>query len=417
SNNFHLKKLKIMNVKRNSIKIVSLVVLMLLQINFSFAQRGHRGHGPSLEQLSAELDLTVTQQEQLKTIQEKYATQREALRDQHEGDREALRSAAKELRAAQKADVEQVLTTEQLTKLKALREARQQEHRAHRAERKATWDKVDKEAMKAELETYRDENIAPVMSAQRAKLEPKIDNTDKTTIASLRQEMKAFKNEHKAKRKAHREGATPADRERMRAAKKTMHEAMQDKKAAIKALVEKYDADLTALLAEIKPQQQQWKADMKAIRDKYVPAELRKKHDGEEESPGRHPKHRGKHRKGKKGNGGHKAGAMKAKFLLMESTGNTDATREALISNVQVFPSPAVDNNTLSYELKTAGRIRVDLVDQQGNVVQTVVDAFREAGTYTEQVNFDRQTGKNLFYRLIDPEGQVVTKQFIVTQE
>lgn len=96
-------------------------------------KRGKRGHGKraGLQRMSRHLDLTDTQQVQLKEVFTAQRAQRRAILDSANGDRAAARPQLKALRQNTQARLQQILSAEQLQKLQQLREQRKQ-RRHHR---------------------------------------------------------------------------------------------------------------------------------------------------------------------------------------------------------------------------------------------------------------------------------------------
>jgi len=396
-------------MKNKILQLLVLSLIILLHAQISIAQRGpHRGHQramPSLEKMQADLNLSDDQVTQIKAIQEKYTAQRKALRASNDSDRAASREKMRSIMEAQKEEIENVFTDEQKAKIKT-----------HRQERRSAFEKIDKKGMMQELKVYKEANMIPVLQAQRAKLEYKINEVDKASIAELRTDMKTMKEAHKEKMKGRKEafknGERP-NREAMHQKRMTAKEAHKSKKEAIGALVEKYDNDITTLLAEVAPKKAQWKTDMKSIKEKYLPAEM----NGKEMKRGHGKRKHHKDQKGKRYHDDKKEKGEKAMFLLLEPNASNSNLKQALITDVQVYPSPAISNNTIRFELKQAGRVQIDLIDKQGNVLQKVVDELREVGTYNEEVNLSNLNGILFYYRIIDPSGQVISKKFLMAKE
>lgn len=275
---------------KNFIK-VSFLLLLTLFVQDTFAQRGQRGD--IVERLKKHIELTAEQETELNVITEKYRSRIDALREDA-AEPGANREQIKQLHQAQRAEVNKVLTAEQEV---ILREKKAN----HRADRKAKWSQVDKKGLRAELEKYREEQIKPVLAAQRVQLETKISPTDRATLAQLRTVLGEAKGERKANRA---QGQRPTREERA-----TQRQAFETKYAAeiatLKSLTQKYDADLEQIRTAIQPQVEQWKKDTQAITKKYLA-------DAEIEN-GRHGKR--KHKKIGEALRGEKA---KGRFLLME---------------------------------------------------------------------------------------------------
>lgn len=257
-----------MNVLKGKTQIMLLACLLLLVqgiVGQNNRSSHPRHHGLS-EKLQEELNLTSEQEAQIDAINAEYKEKRKVLRANNTSDKQQQRVESKKLSQEQRTAIENVLTEEQLEVLNDKREKRVER-------RKEAWSKVDKEGLKAELEAYRVANIQPVMTVQRAKLEPSISAEDKATLNQLRVVFEEKKAERKEAREMHQ--AT---------GKKTSKEAHQARKAAakqdenrqkLKVLVEKYEPQIDKLLAEIEPQKAKWKADQKAIMEKYKPTDNR----------------------------------------------------------------------------------------------------------------------------------------------
>ena len=179
----------------------------------------------------------------------------------------------------------------------------------------------------------------------------------------------------------------------------------------LNALVEKYDASITSLLEEIEHQSKQWKEDMKAIKRKYNPEREK------EEMEYRQRFQRGEH--GKKQD--HKKGGQRKKgaFLLMNPN-QIEASSEGIearaLTAVNIFPNPATTQNTVSYEVIEAGQVRIELHNEAGNTLKVVVDAYREVGEYTVEVDLSNLKD-GLYYYSINDQSGVSTKTVVVSKQ
>lgn len=401
-------------------------MLTLISTSFTFAQ-GHRSHkGEHLDQLKSELNLSDEQVAEIKALQEGFRTQVRAVRTDESPESSDKFEKLQALKTAHKTAIDGILTDEQIQKREALKAAKKEEMKAERAEWKAKFDAVDKEAMKAELKAYREQNIQPVMLAQRQKLESEISLADQAEIDQLRsifkaekEKMKARKAEMKAqKAQAFENGEKPseADREAMMAKMKAHKDAMAPHREALKAFIEKYDATITSLLTEVKPQAETWKSETKAIKAKYLgdlmdekPAFARKgQHAGKGRNGMGKPHGHGPERKAGKGD------RKKAHFLLMDIDGENLETETSLpqISNLNVFPNPSAARNTVQFEVVKAGTILIEIHDRSGNVVQRVRQKYLEPGVYREEVNVS-QLKESVYYYVISDASGIISEKFI----
>jgi hypothetical protein len=205
--------------------------------------------------LQKALDLSEEQMEMLEPILESTRQQMDALREQSQQAREERRAAAQQIMEAQKAQMADVLTEAQLAKMATLQANHRpgsQNGRAHGPTgRRGAERSPGNQALRKALEAYRTTHIEPVLRAQRAQLEPHLAEADKATIAALRQKHDEHRGSKGPKRGAAPEGAEGSEQEHGR--------------AQVQALVEKYDAEITALLTAITPQAEQWEKDILAI--------------------------------------------------------------------------------------------------------------------------------------------------------
>ncbi len=388
---------------KNLMKGITLMLLLGLTVSVFAQHRGHRGpHGGNLiEKFKADLNLTPEQEVQITELQAKQKAAMQNLKDTDYEDPTDRREAMHELMKEHKAALAEILTDEQEAILK---EKMQEMHQA----RKERMGKVDHKALRQEMKQYREENMMPTLRAQRAKLETKISTEDKKAIADLRAKFEQAHAERKAMKKEMKkeDGPRSFDKEKIKGFKEE-HKAEREQ---VKALVEKYQDDIDALMEEIAPQREQWQQDMKAIGEKYRPEAP----EGE--------KVEGKKGKGKRGHGdhhrlGHK-GMKSAHFLLM----NPDAPAEAPATDtgqawtkVTTYPNPAVSSNQMDYSVVKAGQIRIELHNDSGNLVQVLLNEYKQPGDYTLNVDLGSFRSGS-YYLIVKDEGGVSSQKVVVAK-
>jgi cytochrome c556 len=283
---------------------LALAVFSLLS-SLIFAQPpggpGERGpRGPHPEHLQETLDLSDEQMEALKPIFDDTRSELEALRDQEFESRKARRAAAQAIMEAQKEKMDGILTEGQMEKLDEMRPQwgprsgpGKAGARSERANRQRN------EALHQELKAYRETNVDPVLRKQRAQLAAELSAEDKATIAALREKRDGHRAQMKQAKEQGERPARPTEAQR---------EAHKADRATIKALVEKYDSEIEALLAEVQPQAEQWQKDIKSIHEKYRPEDAPKGRQGRKNrvEPSGRP---------------NEQGMRKANFLLMNPVG------------------------------------------------------------------------------------------------
>ena len=66
---------------------------------------------------------------------------------------------------------------------------------------------------------------------------------------------------------------------------------------------------------------------------------------------------------------------------------------------------------------KEAGQIKIDFIDRQGNVIREIMNEYKAVGNYTQNVEFGQLKGMIFYYRIVDANGVVNSKKFMVAQE
>lgn len=397
-----------------------ILILAVLGTQNLIGQRG-RHHPPNrmkiVETMKADLNLSAEQTAQIEKLKADFKEQVKAIKEDESKERSEKRAAMKILMDSQKAAVGEILTVEQKTLL-------EEKKAAHKDERKAKMEarKAEREVLKAALKTYRTQNIEPVLLAQRTKLEAILSDEDKAEIAELRVAFAAKKAEMEKRKVAWRangEKRNEVDRKAKMEARKAYKEARENDKSlkALKILVEKYEHQIEELYVEIKPQQIAWKAEQKKIIQQYKPErniEDKKHHTTEGYRRSRGEK--AHHRKGE-GRRGHHLGIegkmKKGHFLLLDPNQLIQDSQATALTQIKIYPNPATSRNTLDYEVKEAGRIKIEIHDEQGRLVKVLLDEEKAAGQY--QLNTDLSALKNrtYFYVVSDKQGRT-TKKFLI---
>jgi len=323
-------------------KNVIVLAMALLLSASSFAQRKERGPARhDLQYFKSEINLTEEQEQQIKSINEEYKAKFEALRTS-DAEREDKRDQMMALRKAQRAAISDVLTEEQKTQLTTLRREAMEERKDRRSE-------SDRKAMREEMKSFRENTVMPVLQKQRAKLDDQISAEDKAAIEKLRQEFhtvgERMKQGPEKRGPHHFKGFTEEEKAR---------------RQQLKALVEKYEGAIDALLAEIEPQAKQWREKTKAIHEKYRP-EIP---EGKQERSRKRGAFKGKDTPGERAI---RPAIRKGHFLMIDPQADQTSKLSTQPANeLQTYPNPATGVNTLQYTIHQAGNIRIELRDRQG---------------------------------------------------
>jgi len=366
----------------------------------SNAQRMQRPHGERLESV---VELSEAQQTKINEINTSYREKFDALRQAEK--LEATRTEMQKLLQERQAAISAILTPEQRTKWEAYQTEQKAKMEQNRAAHEANREKM--KAAREEMKAYHEKNVKPVLQKQRAKLESNISAEDKKLIAELRAQHAQRRHEFgpmgergpRMEGRAKRSDKAPMEKKRP---------ANDEKHTKVKALVEKYASDINALYAEIATQEKQWMQDRKAIMDKYAPEQMKEKMD----RPDFHKKQAGA--KGREGAKARMDFHKNLGFLLLDPSENTNVIKPAPANRkVEAYPNPAGATQNLEFEVLQAGKVVVEIIDGQGNVVKNVFNGNLDKGLNKLQVTTGDLKGKSYFYRITDAKG-TTTKAFII---
>lgn len=399
------------------VRILTVVaVMMVAQWNLQ-AQRPHPGpphRGPGLEKFAEELGITEEQKAEMKIVHESQREEARALMEKDFETPEARREAMKALRESHQESLDAILTDAQREKLASLKEEAKVKRETNRKERMENF-----KALREEMGDYRKTEIMPVMREQRTKLEAAISAEDKATIAELRTKMNA-----------HREARAdfePGERRKRPELSEEQKAQIKASREQIKALVDKYDSEITSLLEEIEDDREGWKEDMQEIGEKYAPEGQKdrpargKRGDFDDrrlgdrqqaERPRRGPgktHHRGAHRD--------RDHMGKVGFLLLDPNAETTSSKVSApdFAKVRIFPNPSASRNTVSYDLQEAGHYRVELRDKDGLVLEVLSNQYRQAGEYREELDLSSYASGTYYLSIVGAEG-VVSKKVVVAK-
>lgn len=388
-------------------QVIQKMVFSFLIILSSFANSLFAQPDPAARQekmlarMQESLDLSDEQTTQVKQLQDKYFEKFIALRQDETLSQDEKRSQFKTLRKTQEEELKSILNEDQWAQYQSFQAERRGRRGQGRMNRRAQLSKEDRKALSKEMKAYYQNNIQPVILEQRAKLEADLDANSKATIQEARVGIKALVQEKKEARKALKGQEPETRREAMMAIRKEFKEGYKVYAEDLKAIASQYESNIANLYTEIADQEATWKTDMQAITEKYIPAENRPKNP----------------RKGFRGGKGTKPLRSPIKFLLLdpnknqESFLNEDDMYDELLT--AIYPNPAVANNTIQWEMKNGGQVKIDLYNDQGSLVKSVFSGYKNAGEH--EVTVDTGNLQNAtYYYVIEQNGVKQTEPLIV---
>lgn len=362
-----------------------LAIMLLSTVTITFGQRGHYGkQGQDLSQLKSDLNLSEEQFTNLEKLQLDSRAEMKALKENTTLSQEEKKAKMMELRSNQKAAHDAILTEEQKTKLKTLRAEKQKLHKAEMAEMKETH-----KAKKAELKTL------------RAEFDSKISTVDKEKIENLRV---VFQN---AKKEMHSNFKGQKGQKGQRPSK----EEMKAKRDEMKAHKEKFRADHESELAELKSLNEKYGDEIKSFLEEKG---FNPDHDKLNKNKGNKTEKTSK-TGGRKGNGNRnlKHGDNVHGFLLMDFTNDSNTDTKISDAAVKIFPNPSNGLTNVTYEVRSKGNVTVQIKDESGKVIKTLVNETAEKGNYNLEVNTIELRNNNYFIVVTDAQG-ITSKKLVV---
>jgi hypothetical protein len=264
---------------------------------------------------------------------------------------------------------------------------------------------------------YVQAKVLPVLRQQRQKLEQMLNPTERTQLETYRTRLNALSQREMALRKAARATllltapdsvahrySRPASSPDMLAAQAERREIL----LAVAQLANKYESNIAQLAAEMRPQQAQWAADLRALVLKSRPA-ARPEYAAQPQGAAPSTVH---YRHG----AGFHFGELRlinrpTAFLLLDPGTAEPATDLSL--GTSLYPNPVAATSQLQYEVRSAGPVSVQLLDKNGNTLRTVVQATsQEKGNYTQPLDLSELSSGTYFYKVTTRTG-TETKRFV----
>jgi hypothetical protein len=270
------------------------------------------------------------------------------------------------------------------------------------------------------LKSYVQQNVLPVVSEQRDKLDANLSRQEQKELDEIRTDLKALRKEQMAHRKAMREQFGEGERpdETTREAMREKHYAAQKEHRLLMtrawAIADAHESEIKQLLEELKPQAETWREEMKEVMAPYRPEMPEGK--GERAGKGRRggPGHPGMRGQGPSGTGPGGPGMhmmqSPVRFLLFD--GELPMEEEGL-RRVRVFPNPASQSNQIDFSLEKAGNVQITILDKNGGLVKTVLRDQLEAGSHSQTIDLSDLEPGLYFFKVKTPEGTISRKVIV----
>ena len=370
---------------------ISLALFFLAVTASVFAQEGsgcskqcnkQQQRPDKIDKLSHHLELS---DEQIKTLKEGF-------------DSELTREEKKAL-------FSQVLTEEQQATLASckpkhsLHRRHRGHHRTHHHDKRVNSDKrINSEVNDKLIE-------------MRTELEASISEEDRATLAEIRADLRAMRAEAKKSREEWNEKSDEEKLSQKRELKSNWQEKREKREARIKTLRtlrEKYDEEITSLFTENESFFNEKQEERKIERhEKFQQIQDEKRRLDVQEYK-RQQRYRG-HRP-------HRMQTKKVRFLLMEANVPSLLVEEIAPqkpSTLSISPNPANGQTTLAYNLPTDREIKIELRNEQGQLIEVIDTKSLTAGSYEKTLN-TTQLQSQLYLVTLWDGVEMITKKLII---
>ena len=241
-----------------------------------------------------------------------------------------------------------------------------------------------------EVRAYLEQEVLPVMKAQREALDTYLSPADQAEVATLRTELKALRQTMRSQREAFRGGQekgsrpdlTPEQRSQMRDLR-DQHLALQDR---AEDLAFAYEEEIRTLLDAIKPQAETWREDLDELTGSDRPARPAGAPAGRPPR-GSHPgmAHPGMGHPGRMSELGPLRFLNPVGFLLWDPSAPMPVP--PLLDerdNLSVTPNPTSNAVTVDFDVAASGPVHIRVLSPSGEVVRDLDAGERAPGRHSQ---------------------------------
>lgn len=263
-------------------------------------------------------------------------------------------------------------------------------------------DKRPGKAHREKVKAYIQENILPVAIEERKDFEAMLSADEKAKVQELRERQQVLRENQESKREAFRNGRDkdtprPEPTEEQITEMRLMRKEQRLIATEAYEIIDDHEDFFIAMENDLKDQKAQWRFDLKAMMEEGRP---------EGENP-RLDERRGRgHQGGIKGRMRHGAGFQKmftpVAFLLM----NPDNPRLSDgPEDITIYPNPTAGKQTIAIDLPDAGIVKVELIDAEGKILETLFNGNLNKGSNNLPVDLTGLDGQQYFYKITTPSG------------
>ncbi|MCA8829159.1 T9SS type A sorting domain-containing protein [Hymenobacter pini] len=254
---------------------------------------------------------------------------------------------------------------------------------------------ISDQPTRQQVRAYVQRNVLPTLRQQRQKLEARLTSSDKAQLAVYRAQLQELRQRGQALRQNSAPTSSQSAAAPAAALTADQQGQLQQLRTETRALLQEvdklarpYETDIARLAQEVKPQKEQWTADIRAITASHASGSRPKRQRSRVAQFFR-----------------------PASFLLLEP--QSVPTTAAAPATSQVYPNPAVGISQLTYDVTKAGAVTVELLDGRGNTLRTIAqEGKQEKGPHTVALDVADLPSGTYFFKINTPTG-AETRRFV----
>ncbi|TYZ06412.1 T9SS type A sorting domain-containing protein [Hymenobacter lutimineralis] len=250
-----------------------------------------------------------------------------------------------------------------------------------------------------EARTYVRQQVLPLVRQQRLKLEPYLTAADQARLADYRTQLRRLQEQHTLLR---RPGPEKQRTEAQHQQARELRAARQLLLREVAQLAQPYETLIAQLASDVQPQRAQWSTDLRVIRQKYASGSLVRAASGRPAPELIQPD----------------VYFAPVRFLLLVPKAAPTlrpgaVTEQAKATGpITIFPNPIVPLSKVQYFVPKPGNVLVELLNNQGTVVRTLLQQTQEKGEHALPLP-TQELARGTYYVKITTRTGTETQRFV----
>ncbi len=232
--------------------------------------------------------------------------------------------------------------------------------------------------VRQKVHKYVSANVLPVIQAERKVLEVELTGFEKAQVQELRERMAELRPRGESLQRKRLE-IRKWDPEANRLQRQELDRIL----TLAENIITNHIQTIEASFANIREKRPEWREDIETLVGHDFPA--------------------GQLRRGSLGRVRHLGGHRHLRFLLLNP--DKDPKQIGLKSNLRIYPNPSFQNSTLEYVVLQVGQVLIQVMDQNGHLVQTIYRGQKEPGLHRTDVDISNLSDGVYLVSVSTPSG------------